>query len=127
MAWLGKKFDDMLRKIQNIRGKMVKNGRKGKFFTVPGKKISFWKKGGGAKISYCWQVYSPAFPLTTLCGGQACFVLHSSSRLQPSSDTSSGLPNSTSWLHVNTILINIIHGSFFKYFNILKLCGGGLK
>ena len=38
---------------------MKKTGGKRESFTVLGGKISFWKKGGGAKISYFREKYTP--------------------------------------------------------------------
>ena len=45
-GWLGKKYDDLLRKNENynIRGKMWK------IFTVPKEKNIILEKGGGTKI-----------------------------------------------------------------------------
>ena len=43
IGWLGKKYDDLLRKNANIRGKRWKNGKKWKIFT--GKKYHFGKRG----------------------------------------------------------------------------------
>ena len=63
-GWLGKKDDDLLSKTQIQRGRGEKNGEKGEIFTVPWGKISFLKKGGGAKISYFGQIYTPERKLT---------------------------------------------------------------
>ena len=40
-------------------------GKKGEIFTVLGGKISFLKKGGGAKISYFGQIYTPGIHVGT--------------------------------------------------------------
>ena len=57
--WLGKKYNDLLRKNANIRGKRSKSGCKEDILTVLGEKISFMKKwGGGAKKSYFGK-YTP--------------------------------------------------------------------
>ena len=57
IGWLGKKYDDLLR-IINVRGKRWKKGERIIFLLYLGKKISFWK-GGGAKISIIWIIYTP--------------------------------------------------------------------
>ena len=51
VGWLGKIYDDFLRKNANIRGKRWKNGRKGEIFTVLGRKnVNFEKRGWGKNI-----------------------------------------------------------------------------
>ena len=41
-------------------GKYIIRRKKGKFFCTWAKKISFFEKGGGAKISYFGEIYTPA-------------------------------------------------------------------
>ena len=49
-GWLGKKYDDLLGKKANIRGKKVKkNWKKGKFSLYLGKKYDFRKRRGGGQ------------------------------------------------------------------------------
>ena len=54
-GWGG--YDNLSRKNANLKGKWWKNGKKGEIFTVLGEKISFWKKGCGAEISYFEEIY----------------------------------------------------------------------
>ena len=57
--WMaGKKYDDLLGKKANIRGKRWTKEEKGQIFTLFLGKISFLR-GGGAKISYFGQIYTP--------------------------------------------------------------------
>ena len=56
-GWLGKKYEDLSRKNANIKGKRWKKG--GKFSLYLWKKISFWKKGGGAKILSYLDIIHP--------------------------------------------------------------------
>ena len=49
IGWLGKKYDDLLRKNANIRGKRSKNEGKGEIFSVLCEKISLLEKGMGKK------------------------------------------------------------------------------
>ena len=58
IGWLGKKYDDLLR-IINVRGKRWKKGERIIFFTVLGGKKYHFGKGGGAKISIIWIIYTP--------------------------------------------------------------------
>ena len=56
--WLaGEKYEDLLRQNTNIRGRGGKTGKRGNFLCIWGKKMSFLKKGGGAKKSYVEQIY----------------------------------------------------------------------
>ena len=50
-CWLGKKYDNLLRRNANIRGKTCEKGWKEEIFTVPGGKKYNIGKVGGAKIS----------------------------------------------------------------------------
>ena len=59
--WLvGEKYRDLLRKSANILREKVENGKKEEIFTVPREKTSFLDMGGGAKISYFGQIFTPA-------------------------------------------------------------------
>ena len=62
IGWLGKKYNDLLRKDANTyTGEEVKKAEKGEILNVlGGKKYHILKKvGGGAKISYFGQIYTP--------------------------------------------------------------------
>ena len=54
----GKKYEDLVRKNANKRGKRWKKGEMRKLFTVLGEKILFLIKGGG-EISIIWIIYTP--------------------------------------------------------------------
>ena len=56
LVW--EKYDDLLRKNPNIRGRLWKKGEKRKFSVYLGKKYHFGKRGGG--ISIIWIIYTPA-------------------------------------------------------------------
>ena len=43
--FMGEKYEDLLRKNENLRGKRWKKGGKGEIFTILGEKISIWKRG----------------------------------------------------------------------------------
>ena len=59
-GWLGKKYDDLLRKNTNIRGKRWKKGEIEEIFTVLGGRNMILEKGGrGAKISIILMIYTP--------------------------------------------------------------------
>ena len=55
----GKKYDNLLRKNMNVRGKRWKKGVKSEFFNVLGRKNIILEKGGGGKISINWTIYTP--------------------------------------------------------------------
>ena len=57
-GWLGKKYDDLLRKNANLREKRWKNG---KFSLYQVEKYNFWKKrgGGGQKYNNLGKLYNP--------------------------------------------------------------------
>ena len=60
---LGGKYDNLLRKNANIRGKRwKKSGKRVNFYCTWGKKYDFWeKKGGEAKISIILTIYTPVY------------------------------------------------------------------
>ena len=51
--------EDILSKTVKLRVKMRKTQEKGEIFTVLGAKNIILEKGGGAKISYFWEIYTP--------------------------------------------------------------------
>ena len=60
--WLaGEKYDDLLRKNANVRGKRWKNRGKGEIFTVLGGKIYFLKKRGGGQKYPILGKYTPLY------------------------------------------------------------------
>ena len=61
IGWLGKKYDSLLKKKANIRGKRWMDGEYGEIFTVLGGKNIIFEKKGEAKISYFRQIYTPVF------------------------------------------------------------------
>ena len=55
---MGKKYDDLLRKNVNIRGKRCKKGGNEEIFTVlQGKNIILGKRGGGKNIIYLDNIH----------------------------------------------------------------------
>ena len=77
IGWLGGKYDVLVRKNVNMRGKRCKNGQKVEnLHCTSGKKCHF-EKGGGAKISYLWQIYVPAWSYRRYveCRSQSTFQL----------------------------------------------------
>ena len=65
VGWLGKKYDDLLRKNVNIRGKRWENRKKGKIFTVLGGKSIIFGKGGGKNINYLDNIHPCEYAVST--------------------------------------------------------------
>ena len=57
MVGTGKKYDVQEKNV-SLKEKWWKIGGKGEIFTVLGGKNIILKKGGGAKISHFWEIYT---------------------------------------------------------------------
>ena len=66
IGWLGKKYDYLLRKNANIRGKRWKNGKKVKFSLYLGGKNHFEKRWWGKNILFWENIHPCAFLLVKL-------------------------------------------------------------
>ena len=60
-----------IRPFKNIRGERLKNAKKEETFTVLKRRRSFLEMGGGAKISYFRQIFTPAIKSTDFKGRYA--------------------------------------------------------